>query len=184
MIPGNIKEEHVKKALMEIDKQGVPKGRASRKFILEFDGKKYPPKYVLSLANKYANGIFLDSEVFGGGNETNQFLKSLGFQIFEKNQTEAEEHKSIKISKNRVKKHNERCKVCKERVHEMIQEIFGEVKRDYDLDLPSKLESFENISEFKALNNIYKSLEGYRGFKDFVKANKLANVDFLFLILD
>ena len=84
MIPKNIEREHVIKAMEEIKRNGIPKDRNSRKFLLEFDGKYYPPKYVVSLANKYANGEILDPAQFSGGKETNDFLRNLGFNIIER----------------------------------------------------------------------------------------------------
>jgi len=72
------------KALKEIDAKGVPSRRWSRRFVLVYNGREYPPKYVISLANKYANGVMLDSSLFCGGQETNRFLKKLGFEIVEK----------------------------------------------------------------------------------------------------
>jgi len=78
MTPKNIRKEHIVKAIEEIKKSGIPKGRRSRKFLLEFEGKFYPPKYVISLANKYANGVELNPSEFSGGRETNDFLRALG----------------------------------------------------------------------------------------------------------
>ena len=74
MISKNITREHILKAIKEVDNQGVPAGRTSRKFLLEFKGKEYPAKYLISIANKYANGRELDSEDFSGGKESNEFL--------------------------------------------------------------------------------------------------------------
>jgi hypothetical protein len=45
----------------------------------------YPPKYVIAIANKFANGKVLDSGLFNGGDETNRYLCSLGFTIKEGN---------------------------------------------------------------------------------------------------
>jgi biotin operon repressor len=56
MIPQNITKEHILKAIQEIDKNGVPEERLSTKYYLQYNGKNYPPKYTISLANKYANG--------------------------------------------------------------------------------------------------------------------------------
>jgi len=56
MIPKNITREHVIKGIEEIETSGFPAARTSRKFLLKYNGKDYPPKYVLSIANKYANG--------------------------------------------------------------------------------------------------------------------------------
>lgn len=81
MIPKNINREHIIKAIEEIEKVGIPDDRISKKFLLEYNGKYYPPKYTISLANKYANGKELDPQEFSGGTETNDFLKDLGFNI-------------------------------------------------------------------------------------------------------
>ena len=84
MIPKNIEREHVIKAIEEIKRNGIPKCRNSKKFLLKFNGEYYPPKYVISLANKYANGEILDPAQFSGGKETNDFLRNLGFNIIER----------------------------------------------------------------------------------------------------
>jgi hypothetical protein len=84
MIPYSIKREHVLKAIEEIKRSEIPAQRDSDKYNLEYDNRLYPPKYVVSLANKYANGMELDHVEFGGGSETNDFLKSLGFNIVDK----------------------------------------------------------------------------------------------------
>lgn len=81
MIPDNITREHVFRAVREIDHAGVPPKRFSKKFLLVVGNRTYPPKYVLSLANLYANGEMLDPESFGGGEETNGFLMELGFIV-------------------------------------------------------------------------------------------------------
>jgi len=80
MIPSNIRKEHILKAIEEIDSKGVPLDRRSRKYSLVIRGKEYPPKYVVALANKFANRRLLDSEEFSGGLETNSFLKKMGFK--------------------------------------------------------------------------------------------------------
>ena len=55
MIPNNITKEHLVKAIKEIDKEGVPKGRQSFKYDLDYSGKKYPPLLVVSYANRINN---------------------------------------------------------------------------------------------------------------------------------
>jgi hypothetical protein len=85
MIPENVKAEDILRAIEEVERLGViPSGRESEKYDLEYNGKLYPPKYIISLANKYANGKELDHSEFGGGTETNNFLQSLGFNIIGK----------------------------------------------------------------------------------------------------
>lgn len=81
MIPKNITRKAVIKAIHEIDKNGIPKNRLSTKYNIFFEGKQYPPKYVISLANRIENGVELKAEDFGGGHESNSFLMALGFDI-------------------------------------------------------------------------------------------------------
>ena len=50
MIPPNINKDDVLAAI-RIDNDGIPAERYSVIWSVEFDGSKYPPKYVLSLAN-------------------------------------------------------------------------------------------------------------------------------------
>lgn len=80
MIPGNITREHILKAMAEIDVKGVPRHRHSTKYRVMHGGRAYPPKYVISLANRYANGQEWPSSDFGGGQETNDFLEARGFE--------------------------------------------------------------------------------------------------------
>ncbi len=83
MVKKEVTNQDILQALHEIDKSGVPKRRQAIKYNLYHDGKSYPPKYVLSLATKYATGKELEATDFSGGDETNNFLSSLGFTIRE-----------------------------------------------------------------------------------------------------
>lgn len=89
MIPKNIKRHHILKAIEFIDKNGIPKPRLSRTYNLKYDGKLYPPKYLISVANSIANGTELEPFLFGGGEETNTFLENLGFEIVSSEKKEA-----------------------------------------------------------------------------------------------
>ncbi|WP_244906736.1 HNH endonuclease [Neobacillus soli] len=84
-IPKNINTDHIKKALQKIEREGVPERRESTRFNLLYEGKYYPPKYVISIANIFANGEEYSSTLFNGGFETNKFLRNLGFTIVENN---------------------------------------------------------------------------------------------------
>ena len=92
MIPENINKEHIEKAIAEIDREGVRKGRHSSTYDLIHNGKFYPPKLVLSIANRFANGSELDSNDFGGGKGTPAFelMKNEGFEIISKNKEKEE----------------------------------------------------------------------------------------------
>ena len=89
MIPRIIKREHVLKALREIDAYRVVKYRASKKYSLRYEDRNYPPKFVISRAYKFATGEELASHTFGGGRQTNDFFRSLGFTIIESSTVKA-----------------------------------------------------------------------------------------------
>jgi len=85
MIPINITSSHIISAIREIDRDGVPPRRNSKLYDLLYNGRRYPPKYVVSIANRYANGVELSPYDFGGGrDETNPFLRNRGFEIIDK----------------------------------------------------------------------------------------------------
>jgi hypothetical protein len=90
-IPKNINKEHIIKAIQQIDRAGVP-SRESTRFNLFYANRYYPPKYVISIANIFANGEEYSPSLFSGGDETNRFLIKLGFKIIESetNSTENE----------------------------------------------------------------------------------------------
>jgi len=73
MIPGFTSTE-VLSALKEIDKNGVPSTRKSRKYDLVFKDKKYPPKYVVSLASDSSYKNFDSGDAI-------QRLEALGYSI-------------------------------------------------------------------------------------------------------
>ena len=59
-IPNNIKREHILEAISEIDRDGMRDGREGQRYFLVENEKQYPLKYIVSIANRYANGIELD----------------------------------------------------------------------------------------------------------------------------
>lgn len=79
MIPASITSEHIKTAIAHIRQHGIPSERASTGYDLLHQGRLYPPKYVLSLASKFATGEELPAKEFFGGEETNSFLAGKGF---------------------------------------------------------------------------------------------------------
>jgi 5-methylcytosine-specific restriction protein A len=81
MIPKNISYKDILKAIEQIEVNGVSDKRVATKFNLRHEGKLYPPKYAIALANIYANGQELPAEDFSGGKEANSFLENLGFEI-------------------------------------------------------------------------------------------------------
>lgn len=176
VIPKNISKGDILNAIREIDNNGIPKGRDSKKFALFFNGKYYPPKYVISLANRYANGVSLSIDEFGGGNETNRFLEGLGFEIVEK-KTKAIVTKvpiSNPIPEPTIKKHNERCPECKKRIEQLLIQLYGKVIINHKFDIQVQIQDITD----SALLDIYNALANYRGHTDFVRAKTLPCSDY------
>jgi 5-methylcytosine-specific restriction protein B len=82
-----IKKEHLFAAIKEIKANPLlRKGRASSTYDLIYEGKDYPPKLVISIANRHATGQELDPNNFTGGIDTPAFqlLEKEGFEIVKK----------------------------------------------------------------------------------------------------
>lgn len=179
MIPSNIRKTHIISATKEIDSKGVPAGRESKKFLLVFEGKKYPPKYVLALANKFADGRLLDSDKFSGGLETNNFLKKLGFQIEEIGPLRKTRRKISRLAvEKKVHCHNERCEKCKDTIENLLRKIYGKVKRNYRFEVSSGTDAYNDSLFYNNLKTIFELLQGYRGYKNFVRTRGLPHCDF------
>ena len=73
MVPSNIKLEHILNAISDIDSHGIRKGRHSSTYDVEYNGNHYPPKLIISIANKFANGEELEPGLFDGGIGTDCF---------------------------------------------------------------------------------------------------------------
>ena len=81
-IPEEITRKHILDAIKEIDRNCfVPLKRESIKYSIKHKTRYYPPKYTISLANKSPNGIELEYDEFYGGEESNSFLRRIGFEI-------------------------------------------------------------------------------------------------------
>ena len=74
MIPSDLNEQHFGQAAAEIDREGVPAKRRSVHYDLVLNGKRYPPKYVISLATKYATGTEHPADSFDAVEAKNYFL--------------------------------------------------------------------------------------------------------------
>lgn len=180
MIPKEITRYHILKAIKEVDAKGIPKGRNSKKFALEFNGNHYPPKYIISLANKYANGRELPSEDFNGGPESNDFLKNLQFKIrlYPPNKKGPKQTTQKKKNSSLVKlRHNERCPECKIRIKELLEKIYGDVIENFSFNVGLRPEEFKKSKYIETLKSIFKTLQKRRSFTDFVKTKKLKPCD-------
>lgn len=81
-IPKNITNEHIDRAIREININDIPKARLSNTYFLISGEKRLPPKFVLSEANKYANNNILSSDSFNAV-EAVAFLRKLNYEIKE-----------------------------------------------------------------------------------------------------
>jgi len=176
MIPKDISKLDVLNAIEEIDRNGIPNNRQSRKYHLLYNGKFYPPKLVISIANKYKNGFELAPNSFGGGMETNSFLENLGFAITNDiNKNIAQNITPQTVKRN---KHTERCKACKIIFQRFLNELFTDVNKNYQIPISTSLEDFSSHKYYKDLVLIYKKICKYRNHADFIITNKLPKVDF------
>ena len=85
-LPANIFKNHLIQAIAKIDNEGLPNDGASHYYDVVHNGKKYPPKLIVSYANIFANGIELARNTFEGGFGTPCFklLEKEGFLINKK----------------------------------------------------------------------------------------------------
>lgn len=95
-IPKNITKEHLLKAISKIDSEGIPKDGASQYYDVIYNGKKYPPKVIVSYANIFANGEELDRNSFSGGIETQCF------KLLEKNHFKIQKKTESNTMKNKI----------------------------------------------------------------------------------
>jgi hypothetical protein len=93
-IPDNITIAHIDAAIQHILAHGVPSEHTSKKFNLVYidqAGREFrlPPKFVIMVANRYANGVDLAHTELSGGwwgppgshYYANTFLHGLGYTI-------------------------------------------------------------------------------------------------------
>ena len=76
-----VSREDILKAIEFIDENGVPHHNQSmRYFLLGENGKFYPPKYVIAVANHLANAVAIDTSGYNAI-EAKNYLKNKGFTI-------------------------------------------------------------------------------------------------------
>ena len=99
-----LKKQDIIDALKFIDENGVPEHNTSVKYVLvSEDGKKYPPKYVVAIADHLANGTDISTESFNSVDAKN-YLGSLGFSI----ETKQQEKFELSITAESVESTDER----------------------------------------------------------------------------
>ena len=85
-----LNKQNIVDALKFIDEKGVPEHNVSTKYVLVSEnGKTYPPKYVVAVANHLTNGTDISTASFGSEDARN-CLESMGFSIETKQQEKFE----------------------------------------------------------------------------------------------
>ncbi|MDR1018222.1 MAG: AAA family ATPase [Lachnospiraceae bacterium] len=80
----DLKKEDILKAMEFIDEHGVPKQNKSLEYELVFEnGRNYPPKYTVAVANHLLTGDEIDTSLFNAI-EAKTLIEKLGFDIEQK----------------------------------------------------------------------------------------------------
>lgn len=106
MIPTGVERSHVEQALARIDAEGIPGGRTSKHWALEHNGKRYPPKLVVSLAAEMATGQALPSTEFSAGDSggARSLLRRLGFSVLALDDSAAEDDEDDALQANDIER--------------------------------------------------------------------------------
>lgn len=89
MIPDGIEQIHLDRAVAEIRRNGIPRSRQSVHYDYVHSGEPYPPKYVISLAAKYAFGEALASTEFDAV-RARDYLRSRGHTVIDRRKNKAQ----------------------------------------------------------------------------------------------
>ena len=107
-IPDNITLENIQNGIEEVLNSEIPPMRKQRNYSLITEaGQELPPKYVVSIANKYANGHELDFKEFNAV-EAKQILEKFKFNVIKKGNRMPNSHANIWVEKTKVKGRNDR----------------------------------------------------------------------------
>jgi hypothetical protein len=83
MIPRGLTNKHIQQAATRIDRDGVHQDRHSVHYDLVINGRRYPPKYVISLAAYFATGKEYPAADFNAVEAKNYFL-SHGYEVIDR----------------------------------------------------------------------------------------------------
>ena len=140
-----ISKKDIISAINEIDSNPeLRKGRASSTYDLLYNNVEYPPKLVISIANKFATGEKLNPNDFDGGIGTPAFklLEGFGFEIEKKRDP-------TKLLIENYKKHIKSSKL-KDEVYkwELINEFKGKPNTD-------AVDFYQEVKSIKFKNLVY-----------------------------
>ena len=203
MIPQLITRDHILKAVARIRQDGVPRNRISRRYCLVHDGRRFPPKYTISVAHEVATGRPLPPDEFSGGAESNRFLGNRGFKVIRCDLGDSSSNVAVtsvsaspkarkcldgprptksksRDGQNPSTRHSQSCAECKVRIQELLERIYGKCLRNQSFGWKTDLAAYEGTPIYSTLRDIVQALETNRGFefKRFAKSRKLAPCDY------
>jgi hypothetical protein len=100
-IPKNLNREHMLAAIAEIDRDGYDSIYEARTYSLQYNNRTYPPKHVVRIANRLANGRNLKDISFNPS-EADRLLRRLGFTVSKILTKPATGHDDVKRKKESV----------------------------------------------------------------------------------
>jgi predicted ATPase len=95
-IPKNISDKDIVKATQRIKATSIPPSRESERYFLVYGDESFPPKYVISVANYFTNGIELDPSMFNTY-EAQDYLRDLKFTIVDIKEKNFKNHNGFKL---------------------------------------------------------------------------------------
>lgn len=110
MIPKGLLDSHFRQAAAEIGQRGVAPGRESKHYDLVLEERTYPPKYVISLANRYAHGKEFPAGLFNAVEAKDYFLRH-GYKVLDRRTTsmkvvvDQEDESAFPEGRERYKQH-------------------------------------------------------------------------------
>lgn len=96
MVIPKVEKQDIIKAMRYIDEHKVPFHNQSTTFDLVVDGKRYPPKYLMAVANHFATGADISAEGISSS-ESRDFFAEQGFTIETK---QKEKFKLLRITRD------------------------------------------------------------------------------------
>ncbi len=180
VIPRNITREHVLKAINEINMKGVDERRESRVWFLVYNDRKYPPKYVISLANKYVNGEPLSFSDFTA-HDAVAYLRRLGFKIIRVAPEKQEEHYMLGVTREGLNQNSTASLQIETETYEP-SEFDREMYRVFEKFASLLKERFEAIVKgCSELSKMYQESEDtirYMMFYSLTSVSRISPLDF------
>ncbi|MEM5798589.1 MAG: hypothetical protein QXP39_00890 [Candidatus Aenigmatarchaeota archaeon] len=158
----NVKREHVISAIQKFEKLNPDYPRPRNTFLV-YNGRRYPAKHIRGLAFEIANNKEIKKNEYGGGQETVNFFKKLGFEI-EYNKTRV---KKISAKKEVISK---KLSVVEQKnaLQRALQKRFGIIETEKKFEWLKTPDPEQLPIEYK---KIVDALIKYRNQKTFLKPN-------------